>query len=222
MNVDSSQENKVVENNRINVDYLALRRYLGILGIGLPIVLMVGHGKIEESISHYYYTGMSVVFTGVLIAFGLFLISYKGYQKKEGELVSDNAVTNIAGFLAIIVALVPTACSDCDSGVPNGHDDTIRSIAHLLSAGVFIALMGYMSLVQFVKGEDENLVSKRRKRVYRICGIVIWTVVAFLLLEFVIGFQLTAYDTFIGETIALLFFGIAWLTKSESLEKIGL
>jgi hypothetical protein len=41
-------------------------------------------------------------------------------------------------------------------------------------------------------------------------------------LEFTLGFKLTAYDTFVGEAIALLFFGVAWLTKSESLGKIGL
>jgi len=223
MNNPSAEENLIEENDRINIDYLALRKYLGCLGIALPIALIIGNGgKVEESISHYYYTGMSVIFTGVLIAFGLFLISYKGYPKKEGELVSDNAVTNCAGFLAIIVALIPTACSHCDAGVPNGHNDTIRSMVHLVSAGLFIALMGYMSLIQFVKGEDQDVVSKRRRRIYRTCGVIIWAVVAFLLLEYAFGFQFTAYDTLIGEAIALLAFGTAWLTKSEFLEKIGL
>lgn len=223
MNSESSNENKAEKNNRINVDYLTLRKYLGGLGIALPIALLVGNGlKLEESISHYYYTGMSVVFTGVLIAFGLFLISYKGYPKKEDEIISDNAVTNLAGFLALIVALVPTACSYCEAGVPNGHDDTVRSTVHLVSAGLFIALMGFMSFNQFVKGEHEDITSKRRKRVYRTSGIVIWAVVLFLLLEFTFGFKLTAFDTFVGEAVALLFFGIAWLTKSESLGRIGL
>jgi hypothetical protein len=82
--------------------------------------------------------------------------------------------------------------------------------------------MGFMSFNQFVKGEDETITAKRRKRVYRACGIVIWVVVIFLLLEFTLGFKLTAFDTFVGEAIALLFFGVAWLTKSESLGKIGL
>ncbi|MCX8211643.1 MAG: hypothetical protein OTI34_11375 [Lewinella sp.] len=223
MNSELSNKNEAEESNRINVNYLTLRKYLGGLGVALPIALIIGNGfKLEESISHYYYTGMSVVFTGVLIAFGLFLISYKGYPKENDEIVSDNAITNIAGFLAITVALVPTACSYCDAGVPNGHDDTIRSVVHLISAGLFIALMGFMSFNQFVKGENETITAKRRKRVYRTCGIVIWVVVVFLLLEFILGFKLTAFDTFVGEAIALLFFGVAWLTKSESLGKIGL
>lgn len=209
--------------NRMNIDYLTLRKALGILGFLLPFALVVGNDwKIEESISHYYYTGMSVVFTSVLITFGLFLITYKGYPKEEGEIVSDNTITNWAGICAIIVALVPTACSYCEPGVPNGHDSTVYSTIHLVCAGLFITLMGFMAFNQFVKGEHQDAVAKRRKRLYRISGVVLWAVVAFLLIEMIIGKHFTPIDTFIGEAIALVFFGIAWLVKGETLEKIGL
>lgn len=223
MNVEPIPENKTEKIERINIDFLMLRKCLGVLGLLLPFALVISNGfKVEESISHYYYTDASVVFTGVLIAFGLFLISYKGYPKKDGEGFSDNAITNVAGFCAIIVALVPTACALCNTGVPNWHDNTIASSIHLVSAGIFIVSMGYMSFNQFVKGEDDSLTARRRKRVYRISGIVLWTVIAILLVEVITKRHFTDYDVFIGETIALLFFGTAWLIKGEFLEKMGL
>ncbi len=222
MNNETVKEESVSSANRMNIDYLTLRKVIGVLGFLLSFVLVVGNGwKIEESISHYYYTGMSVVFTSVLVTFGLFLITYKGYPKEEGEVLSDNTITNWAGIFAIIVALVPTACSACEPGVPNGHNNTVASTIHLVSAGLFISLMGFMAFNQFVKGEHQDRTALKRKRVYRVSGIVLWVVVAFLLVEFIFKFSFTEIDTFIGETIALVFFGIAWLIKGEALEKIG-
>lgn len=207
----------------VNVNYLTLRRYLGILGISLPIILVMGNDfQLEPSISHFYYTDMIVVFTGILISFGLFLISYKGYKIKEGELFSDNLITNFAGILAFIVALVPTACAECDPGIPNGHNDGVRNFIHLLSAGLFITAMGFMSFVQFVKSDKSDPLTKRRKFIYRFCGLSIWAVVLFLFAEYVLDFKISQQDTFWGEFVALVFFGTAWLVKSESLENLGL
>jgi len=59
--------------------YLSLRKAVGWIGMSLPFVLMLGvilifNGNlIQESISHYYYTGMRNVFVGALCAVGLFL-----------------------------------------------------------------------------------------------------------------------------------------------------
>jgi len=124
---------KIEDIATLNIDYLILRKYLGILGIALPLTLFLGNNlEVEQSISHYYYTGMSVFFTGVLAIFALFLISYKGFPKKKNELFSDNFITNFAGLLAIVVIVVPTGCADCEPGVPNGHNDSIRTLRYLL------------------------------------------------------------------------------------------
>ena len=93
--------------NQMNLSYQLLRRAVGILGIALPILLIIGHGKIERAISFYYYTNMSTVLTGILITFGLVLFTYRG-GKVPGEKISENQLTNVAGFFALIVALVPT------------------------------------------------------------------------------------------------------------------
>lgn len=224
--IDSPVQDQVkveVVEASININYLTLRKYLGILGIAMPFVLIMGNDfQIEESISHYYYTKMSVVFTGTLIAFGLFLISYKGYDKKNEELVSDNVITNLAGIFAWVVALIPTACAYCSEGVPNGHDDIVRSTIHLGSAGLFMVIMGYMAYIQFPKSKKTDSVTLRRNRIFRFCGLLIWAIVVMLFLEHVTSLSFTSSDVFWGETIALICFGIAWLIKSKSLGRFGL
>jgi len=206
-----------------NMDYLILRRTLGILGIALPIVLVMGNGFVmQESISHFYYTKMSVVFTGTLIAFGLFLLSYRGYDKKEDELIGDNIITNIAGIMAFFVALIPTACAECPAEIPNGHHDLVRNSIHLISAGLFIVIMGYMSFFQFTKSDKTDSLTKKRNRLFRTCGVVIWLAVLALVLKFAIDFY--AFDNFVFwcEAVALLSFGIAWLVKGKSLTRLGI
>jgi len=216
-------QNEALSKIKMNINHLTLRKYLGILGMALPLILIIGNSfHIENSISHYYYTRMSVVFTGTLIAFGFFLISYRGYLKEKEELFSDNLITNIAGILAFIVAVIPTACGTCDDGVPGWHDDTVRSTIHLVSAGLFIISMGYMSFVQFVKSTDTDDLTIRRKRIYKTCGIIIWASVLVLLSGYAFNLNFPDTATFWGETVALIAFGTAWLVKSESLEKIGL
>jgi hypothetical protein len=66
----------------------AHRQLIGYSGLILPILvwLIAGwrpaeelqHWKLLSSISAYYYTGSVSVFTGILVALGLFLFSYKG------------------------------------------------------------------------------------------------------------------------------------------------
>jgi uncharacterized membrane protein YidH (DUF202 family) len=223
MGINEKTENSSTNDASININYLTLRRYLGILGLCLPLVLIFGNDfVIESSISHYYYTDMSVFFTGTLIAFGLFLISYRGYPAVGHEILSDNIITNVAGILAFITAIIPTGCEYCDTAFPNGHNDVVRNATHLISAGLFIALMGYMSFNQFTKSDKKDALSLRRKKIYRVCGLIIWGVVILLLLKIIIKFEFSPQDVFWGETIALFAFGFAWLIKSKSLHNIGL
>lgn len=203
---------------RLNTTPLKLRKYLGILGILLPFILVSGNRfEIEPSISHYYYTGMSVIFTGILFSFGLFLFSYRGYDKAANEKISDNMATNFAGILAILTAVIPTTCLDHNCLAPNGHDNQILEIIHAACASGFFIIMGWMSYVQFTK----DPLKLRRNQLYRLCGIVIWATILILASGKFFHWEITKYDVFIGETIALLFFGTAWLVKGETLKKIG-
>jgi hypothetical protein len=89
--------------NALIISYLTLRKAIGILGAALPFVLAIGAAVlfmtgIQDSISAYYYTGMRNVFVGMLCATGFFLLSYKGYERK------DSIAGNLGCLFAVGVA----------------------------------------------------------------------------------------------------------------------
>src|SRR4051812_36377939 len=65
---------------------------------------------LQSSISAYYYTPARPIFIAVLCAIGTALIIYRGRTTVE------NMLLDLAGFLAIIVALVPTGFNLSDRG----------------------------------------------------------------------------------------------------------
>ena len=88
---------KIEDSNDLVVSYLALRRLIGILGIGLPIAILLyfrfSHAQdLEASISAYYHTTFRDIFVGVLCAVGVFMIAYKGYEN------IDTVLSTIAGI----------------------------------------------------------------------------------------------------------------------------
>jgi L-asparagine transporter-like permease len=100
---------------------------------------------------------------------------------------------------------------------------------HLISAAGFFIIMGWMAVCRFTKTDQkikktrvERNLKKRRNRIYRFSGLVVWACMLFLFVRIVLDFDITGMDTFIGEAVALLFFGIAWLVKSKALKGVGL
>ncbi len=230
----STEENSNTRNSTLS--YLALRRWLGILGLTLPVLIwVVNDFQLKPSISHFYYSHSSVIFTGFLCAFGIFLISYPG-RIDETDRISDNWVTTIGGAGAILTALIPTAFySECDkpldynltlSNFCDGgelttqflHNHGVLGTVHLISAAVFLILMGYMSFARFTKGNT----TPRMKVFYRICGVMVWIPLAVLGIEFATGKHFSAYDVYICECISLGFFGMAWLVKGKAFRKFGI
>lgn len=203
-----------------NVTHSNLRRNIGLLGLFLPLILAVGNGfDIKPSISHFYYTDMGVVFTGVLWVFGLQLFSYKGYKENK---VGDNLLTNLAGILIIVVSVIPTSCLPGECIAVNAHSNPVLNKIHLFSAGMFFVLMGWMSYFRFTQGLGTSARQKRLKVIYKVCGVFVWVSIGSLMLDIFLEVKLTEIDVFLGETIALFFFGSAWLIKSRSLRNLGL
>ncbi|MYR08696.1 hypothetical protein GTV32_21345 [Gordonia sp. SID5947] len=74
-----------------------------VLMLGVAIAVdSIEAGRIESSISRYYYTSVHAVFIGALCATGAMLMAYKGRSEVEDVLL------NYAGFLAFLVAFIPT------------------------------------------------------------------------------------------------------------------
>lgn len=85
--------------------YYGLRVGLVVLAVGLfcgIVVQLVTAGCMQDSISAYYYTPVRPVFIAALCAVGALLIIYRG------NTAGENALLNLAGFLAIVVSFVPT------------------------------------------------------------------------------------------------------------------
>ena len=216
---------------------------IGYIAVGLPLVLVLGENLrdawlpdagavdrafIEASISAYFHTGMREVFVGSLCAIGVFLVCYKGYQQW------DNLAAYVAGFSVLLVALFPTPEASreaADTGVPAPDSVTIFSSAslpdpawvgyvHFIAAAVFFATLAAMALLLFTK--TDQLVPTHRKqwrnRVYRITGVLILvcvTVIAVLKLFVDAAWVRESSLVFVFEAIAVVAFGIAWLTKAE-------
>ena len=201
------------------LSYLELRAAIGIIGCALPFtlafgkILLQGPG-LQESISGYYYTDMRNVFVGSLCAIGVFLISCRGYDRRD----------EIAGFLACIfaigVALFPTT-----PYVGATSRDKLIGAVHLSLAALLFLTFAYFSLALFTKtapGKTPTAQKRQRNAVYRVCG---FTILGCILLIVVV--KLPAVNAFVErlapvfwlESTAILAFGVAWLTKGETILK---
>jgi len=202
-----------------NISHLHLRKIIGLLGLTLPLILAIASGfELQNSISDYYYTKQTTIFTGILTSFGIFLIAYRGYER-ENEKLSDNAITNIAGILALLTVLIPCSNEELWANMPNGHHNTTINLIHTICAGGFLSLMGWMAYFRFTKGNIENPLKKKRNILYKFCAVGVWISVSFMALLIINGEYRFKYDIFIGECFALFFYGTAWMVKGRALRK---
>jgi len=196
---------------RHTYSYLALRKAVGWIGLLLPFVLMFGvflifKGEIiQKSISHYYHTGMSDVFVGALCAVALFMFFYSGYDKW------DDWAGNVAAIFAIGVAWFPAT--------EMGASDLTGKI-HLAFATLFFLTLAIFSLLLFTrKGSNPTQQKLTRNRIYVICGLIM--IACLVAIPIYLNFIQNDYQgsgfVFWAETIALIAFGVSWLTKGGTL-----
>ena len=207
------------------VSYLTLRKAVGYIGLLMPILVRVGAYFFEQipsntSISAYYYTSMRDLFVGALAAIGVFLFCYRGTDTQ------DNVLTNIAGACAIAIGLLPTE--------PEYHPLILSKFPQLLTdacyrnhgplgfhiyvVGAFFLIISYLTIFRFTKSNQPNVSNRKKSRnkVYIACGIVM---VICIVLVVIIKLRDYAASIFWPETIAIVAFGIAWLTKGHAILK---
>ena len=191
--------------------YLSLRKAVGWIGILLPFVLalgafvLFGTKDVLKNISLYYHSGMRDVFVGALCAIALFLFFYKGYDKW------DNLAASLAGVFALGIAFFPT--------VKEGPYNW-QAWVHLTCAGFFFLILALFSLFLFTKKDSSPSRQKlRRNKIYITCGSIMVACTCGILVF--LGFFSKSFpqSTFVfwAETIALIAFGISWLTKGGTL-----
>lgn len=206
--VDKAEDPKVLS-------YLALRKAVGVVALGLPFVLAIpwwllrGH-MIESSISEYYYTGMRNVFVGSLCAIAMFMLCARGYD------LQDEIFGILSAICALGVAFFPTT--------PDCRATTTVGVVHYCFAGALFLILAYFCLVLFKMTAADKMTRKKlqRNQVYTVCG---YTILASILLLLILK-KLLKVDELLGigtvfcfEATSLFAFGVAWLVKGETFLK---
>lgn len=192
------------------VSYRTLRRVVGLLGIGLPVVVAVwgffllGGVRLEPSISDYYALRTRDAFVGILFTIGWFLFTYYGYDAR------DNRAGNVACVAALGVALFPV----------NGT--AAEATVHFASATVLFLTLAYFSLALFTKTGPGAPTPRKllRNRIYRTCGVIMLACIALIALAHRVMTPAQRDATsavFWLESLALWVFGISWFVKGDTL-----
>ncbi|MDM4768059.1 hypothetical protein [Pelomonas sp. SE-A7] len=162
--------------------YYTLRLGIALVALAFPFVLWIGgeawaHFDPPGSMSAYYHAAsqgrsMRDWFVGLLFAIGIFLFLYKGYSRRE------NIALNLAGGLAVLVALIPMAW--------DGQQNCNRTSLHGTLSVLFFVCISYVCI--WCAGDTLHMVEDQRKRehfllIYRLCaaGMVLFPAAAFAL-----------------------------------------
>lgn len=199
------------------LSHLGLRKAIGIIGFLLPFILAVGKmisdgPGIESSISSYYHTGMRDFFVGTMCSIGAFLFSYKGYDTR------DDIAGKLGSVFAIGLALVPTA-----PNMSQIHEEILIGNIHLAFASAFFLTLAYFSLYLFTKTHPDRAPTRQklhRNLVYKVCGLLITVALVLIVIVKQLpdnGWQTELDLMFWLESVAVVAFGISWLTKGEIL-----
>jgi len=189
--------------------FLSLRRWNGVTGVLLPIVIVCLNGGLRPSISHFYYTEGRNWFVGSLFTIGAFLCSYFGYDRV------DRVMSTIAGLCAFGVAMFPT---------DDHPEHTLVGYVHYAFAASLLLILAWFSLFQFRKSSSPMPTPNklRRNRVYQVCGYIMVIALAAIVILQVSGFieQHPTWNVIYWlETVCLEAFGISWLVKGEVILK---
>jgi hypothetical protein len=190
--------------------YVFLRRSIGLIGIGLPVVLIVGNlfwppAAVLASISGYFYSPLRGVFVGSLCAVGVFLLSYRGIG------LVDDLISNVAAVAAVGVALFPTTPPG-----PRSPAQQHIGIVHVVCAATFFCMLALFCLVRFPKPDGPGTVdghTHARAVVYYVTGGLILLCLLLVVVTGLLPGTEPAHPLLILETVAIFSFGVSWFVK---------
>ena len=198
------------------LSYLGMRELAGWAGFFLPFAVALGNWphSLEGSISAYYFTRMGAWFVGSLWVIGFFMVSARGYDKR------DERAGVLAGVFALGVALIPMNYCEVQSGWVK-----YRGQLHWTCAALLFIVLAYMCLKLFTQHAANPTPKKlRRNKFYVACGRTILVCIALigaysLLKHFDLSLatRLGCYKpVFWLEAGSVWAFAIAWLVKGET------
>lgn len=157
---------------------------------------------------------MGDVFVGSLCATGVFLWSYRGYDKR------DAVAGHIAALCAIGTALFPIT----PEGTATVQQQMIGALHLSFAAGFFLTL-AYFALVLFTKTDPKvppTPMKLVRNKVYIASGIAILLSIVLIVLILILPispYLSSLMPVFWLESLAIVAFGISWFVKGEAILK---
>lgn len=205
--------------------FLALRKAVGFIGMALPFVLLLVHGGSLGSISAGYYTAGSALFVAGVCAIGIFLLYYRGYDRK------DRIASFIAGTAALIVGQVPCGCGPQGQSGPAflwgwapGYITSDWPRVHQGAAFILFCTLAVFCLFLFPLSDgskDVNRKKQQRNIVYYACGGVIVVCLVAIVIDHVWAPWLGPTGLYVAETIMMLAFGFSWAVKGEAIPPLN-
>jgi FtsH-binding integral membrane protein len=139
----------------------------------------------QHSISAYYFSGARAVFVGTLCAIGVCLIVYRGNTNTE------NVLLDYSGFMAFVVAFVPTEIDNtCTATNVPTVDELSAAVTNnvwsLLGVGLVAVVLGIVGAKRYLG----QLAIQQDKRA------LVWAIVSLLALLAVVAFFILRPDEF--------------------------
>ena len=204
------------------INTLKLRKILGWLGVALPWIVAILYMIFEansivlpHSISATYHVLSCITpFMIILGSAGILLICYDGYDKQ------DSIICTLAGIFGLCICIFPCRnlpnATELEASILIGTFQLPAGISgwiHNITAIIFFGLIAYNSFFLFTKSSGIMTPEKRKRNIiFRICGLGM--IASFILLIPLMLLKISA-AIWIVEAIALMFFGISWLTKAQ-------
>jgi hypothetical protein len=194
--------------NRQEIDHRTIKLIVGIIALSLAgFTSAFAINPITSISASYYEEGWSQsIFIGFLFAIAAFLLAYNGLSATEMIL------SKVAATAALGVALFP-----CDCG---GHPALVPYV-HGASAAMMFLILAYFCYAFFRRARKKGYPqAKARSAIYAGCGTAILLAIVVLAIDtFSRGVLSRGVPrlVFYGESVALVAFGISWLTASRTL-----
>ncbi len=196
---------------RVEIDHHTIRLIIGVIAISLATLTSFFSQTPLESISASYHEEgwSSNIFVGFLFAISAFLLAYNGRS------VFEMVISKIAAVSTLGVAMFPCSCG--------GHQEIIPNVHYISAIIMFLILVAFCySFFRRAHGKGHTQ-AVIRAYIYATCGITILLAISVIGLDLVLDGVISSRIsrlTFYCEAVALVAFGIAWLTASRILPLI--
>lgn len=211
--------------------FLLMKFVVGFLTVALPPLLVLldvffleGSPSARGSLSAYYHSGVRDIFVAILVVDGVFLITYKVFERSL-----ENMLTMAAGVAAIAVALFPTSVPEGIPLVPlqerlgEGLVETVHygaAAVLFISAAIISVLFADQELIGPHHPDQSFTPTFWNRFHYVMSGTIVGALIFVAVTQ---GFGAwDRYSILLGEWVGLWAFGASWFAKGSDVRRLFL